>query len=138
MAASLGKHLFSTAISVLPILGLLATAWFFPYIGILLGMIFLLFGLVTSIYIAVKKYRGAYLQGKISLARALRNVCFETGGLMLAMTLAGELGRSAAAFATGQIGHELTRLISGVLVGLLVGTVVGLFVKQLSSHLVKT
>lgn len=138
MSASLGKHFFSTALSFVPILGLLATAWFFPYLGLLLGMIFLLFGLVTGIYIAVKKHRGAYLQGRISLARAVRNICFETGSILLAVTLAGELGRSAAQFATGQIGHELTRIIAGVVIGLLVGTIVGLFVKQLSSHLVKT
>ena len=137
MAASFGKHILSTALSFSLILGLLATAWFLPSTGIMLGMIFLLFGLVTSIYISTKKHREVYLQGKVSLVRALRNISFETGAILLAMTLAGQLGRRAAEFATGQIGHEMTRIVSGVVIGLLVGTVVGLFVKQISSRLVK-
>ena len=49
---------------------------------------------------------------------------------LLALTLAGLLGRPAAAMATQQMGDGLFKVIAGILIGLLAGIGVRLVVRQ--------
>jgi hypothetical protein len=137
MSTLFSRH--STMISLLLILALFATIWLFPSIGIMLGMMILLFfGLVATSCMIVKKHRETYLQGKIPRVIFIRNVCLEISGILLAMILAGLLGRYLAGIATRQIDHELIKLVAGIGLGLLVGMVVGVLIKRVSSHLVRT
>jgi hypothetical protein len=137
MTALLSKH--TTLISLLLILALFATIWLFPSIGIMLGMMILLFfGLVATSCMIVKKHRETYLQGKISRTHFIRNVCLEISGILLAMIAAGVLGRAIAEVATRHIGNDLLKLVAGIGLGLLVGLFVGMLIKRASSHLVRT
>jgi F0F1-type ATP synthase assembly protein I len=131
------KHIVSLTISILFLLALFLTARLYPSIGIPLGMIVLLFGLVTSIYMIIKKNREVCLQGKISSAVAIRNSFLEIIGILLAMVLAGWVGRMLAELVTAQIGHETIRLVAGLVTGLLAGAVTGALLKGLSSRMLK-
>jgi len=128
----------STIILFFLILIVFFIARMFPSTGIVLGVIFLIFGLVTSIYMAVKKHREDYLHGKVSLSVAIRNIALEITAILLAMILAALLGRTLAEIGTRHIDNALLQFIAGVGIGLSVGMIVGLLIKRASSHLVKT
>lgn len=136
MSTLFSRH--STLISLLLILALFASVWLFPSSGITLGVIFLLFGLVATSYVIVKKHRQTYLQGKTSRVIFIRSVFLELSSILLAMILAGLLGRYLAGIATRQIDDELIKLIAGIGLGLLVGLFVGMLIKRASSHLIRT
>jgi len=85
----------------------------------------------------VKRNRGMYLQGKITRGVFLRNTTLEIFGILLAMGLAGLLGRYLSQAVTLQISHTLTRIMTGILLGVLVGAGVSLLVKRTWGRLVK-
>ena len=122
------KH--STIISVFLLLTLLVLIWFFPSSGLILGMVFLSFSLVIAGSAVVEKHRKAYLHNKITHNIFIRNVVLETIGIVLAMTLAGLLGRYIAEIVTKQISNDLTKYVTGIATGLLVGIGIGIFIKQ--------
>ena len=68
----------------------------------------------------------------------MRNVLIETAGLLLAMVLAGFLGRYIAQIATQHIGNDLIKLATGIATGLLVGIGVGVFMQRMSGLFMKT
>ncbi len=135
MTAFLRKH--STPILFFVLLTLLILAWRFPSAGLKLGIIFLLFSLVTASIAALEGHKKAYRAGRIARGVFIRNAFLEITGILLAMTLAGFLGRSIATMATQQIGNDLIRVIAGILVGLLAGIGVGFVVRQMWGRLVK-
>jgi hypothetical protein len=137
MTTAFTKHVISLTISLLFILALFLTARLFPPIGITLGIIVLLFGLVASAYMIIKKNREACLQGKILQSVAIRNTILEITGILLAMFLAGRIGRPLAEMVTGQIGHEIIRMIAGLITGLLAGAAIGILVKGASNRMVR-
>ena len=112
--------------------------WFFPSAISIIGIACLLLSLAAAFSSIFKKQREAYRQGKITRAVFMRNVLFEIFGILLAMTFAGLLGRYIAEFVTGQIGNDLTKLITGILIGLLAGMGVGIIMKRTWGRLVKT
>lgn len=128
---------YSTIISLLLLLGVLVVAWLFPSTGALLGMIFVVISFVTTSFAVFEKHRKAYLQARITRIVFIRNVFFDLTGILLAIVLAGLLGRFVAEIATRRISNDLTQLIAGIDIGLLVGIVVGVLIKRASSHLVK-
>jgi hypothetical protein len=83
------------------------------------------------------KYRRSYLQGKITRAIFLSNTALEIFGILLAMGLAGLLGRYLSQVVILPISHALTRIVTGILIGVLVGACVGWFVKRTWGRLVK-
>jgi hypothetical protein len=135
MISFLRKH--STPILFFLLLTLLILAWIFPAIGLRLGILFLLFALVTASFAIVGKHRELYRQGKISRWVFIRNAALEILGVLLAMSLAGWLGRQVAALATQGIGDGLIRMIAGLLVGLLAGIGIGFLVRQTWGRLVR-
>ena len=137
MTTAFSKHVISLIISLLLLMALFLTAWLYPSIGIPLGIIILLFGLAASTYMIIKKNREACLQGKILRSAAVRNSVLEITGILLAMLLAGRIGRPLAELVTGQIGHEIIRLIAGLITGLLAGAVIGTLVKGVSNRMVR-
>jgi hypothetical protein len=135
MTAFLKKH--STPILFFVLLTLLVLAWHYPSAGLKLGIVFLLFSLVTASVAALEGHKKAYRAGKIARGMFIRSAVLEITGILLAMTLAGVLGRPIARMATQQIGDGLIRVIAGILVGLLAGIGVGFIVRQTWGRLVK-
>jgi len=128
MAAFFRKY--STPILFFLLVTLLILAWLFPSAGLILGIIFLLFSFFIASSAVLEKHREAYRQGKIRRSIFIRNVILEMTSILLAMLLAGLLGRYMAGIATRQIDNDLTRVIAGIMVGLLMGMGVGTFVRK--------
>ena len=120
------------------LLAIIIFLWQYPSFTSALGIAFLLFSLAAAISSIFKKQREAYLQSKITRGAFMRNVLLEIFGILLAMALAGLLGRYIAKFATEQISNHLTKLIAGILIGLLVGMGMGVLVNRTWDRLVKT
>jgi hypothetical protein len=128
----------SIIIAVLLILTLLATIWATPMVGTTLGLIFVLFGIATTSYTIVGKYRKAYLQEEISLSISIRNICLEIAAILFTIFLAALVGRYLGAFINGNVNSTPAKLITGIGLGLLAGWLVGLFLKLASSRFVRT
>ena len=135
MTAFFRNH--STPILFFILLTLLFLAWRFPAAGLKLGIVFLLFSLVTASLAALERHKKAYRAGRITRGVFIRNSVLEITGILLAMSLAGLLGRPLAALATQTIGNGLIRVIAGILVGLLAGIGIGFLVRQTWGRLVK-
>ncbi len=135
MTAFLRKY--ATLILFFLLLTLLTLAWVFPAMGLKLGILFLLLTLVTASFAIVGKHRELYRQGKITRQEFIRNAALEILGVLLAMSLAGGLGRPLAALATRGIGDNLVRMIAGLLAGLLAGLGIGFLVRQTWGRLVR-
>lgn len=98
---------------------------------------YILIGLVISIIFMAQRNWKTYLQGKITRSVFMRNVILEIFGILLAMTLAGLLGRYIAEVATAQITNDIARFIAGILIGLLAGVCVAILVKRTWGWLLK-
>lgn len=103
----------------------------------MLGILFLLFGLVTASLAVLKKHRRSYRQGSITRAVLVRNILLDMLGILLAMILAGLLGKYIAQAATAGIDHDLIRIVTGILLGVLVGGCIGLLIKLAWGRLIK-
>ena len=135
MAAFFRKY--STPILFFLLLTLLVLAWLFPSDGLILGIIFLLLSFFITSSAVLEKHREAYLQGKIGRSIFIRNVLLEGTGILLAMVLAGVLGRVMAGMATRQIEDGLVRVIAGIMVGMLVGIGIGTVARKTWGRLAK-
>ncbi|MDQ3007524.1 MAG: hypothetical protein M3R47_19330 [Chloroflexota bacterium] len=98
----------------------------------------LIISFAISTFLVVHKQMTLYKEKPTSRARLARNILFEITGVLLAILLAGLLGRYIAQIGTAQISHDLTRLIAGIVIGLLTGMGVGFLVKRTWGRLVKT
>jgi len=115
---------------LLLILVLILAAWLFPSAAPALGLALILISLGFAIFAAVRKHRTAYLLGRITRSAYVHNNFLDVLGILLAVTIAGLLGRYVAQALTGPIGNDLVRLVAGILIGLLVGIGVGLLVNR--------
>jgi hypothetical protein len=128
---------YSTPILLFLLLTLLILARLFPSSGLILGIIFLFFSFFIASSAVLEKHRQAYRQGKITRRIFIRNVLLECTGILLAMLLAGMLGRYIAEIATRQIDSGLIKVVAGITVGLLVGIGVGTFTRITWGRLAK-
>ena len=135
MAVFLKKY--STPILFFVLLTLLILAWRFPAIGLKLGIIFLLITLLTAGLAILEKHKQAYRAGQITRSIFIRNAALEFTGVLLAMSLAGWLGRPLAKLATQGIEDDLIHLVAGMVVGLLAGMGIGLLVRQMWGQLIR-
>jgi len=120
---------YQTPIFAFLILALFISVWLFPSTAMWLGLIILLSCLIATSYMIIRKQQQAYLQGKISRTILIRNVCIEITGILIALILAGLLGRILAEIGTRSLSNGLIKLIAGIVIGLLVGMAVGGFIK---------
>jgi len=111
----------------------LAPGWAGAAASIALFIIF-----AISIFFVVQKQTTLYKEKPTSRVTLALNVLFEIMGILLAMVLAGLLGRYIAQIGTAQISNDLTKLIAGIVIGLLAGMGVGILVKRTWGRLVKT
>jgi len=100
--------------------------------------IVLFISFAIAIFFVVQKQTKLYRERPMSRVKLARNVLFESMGILLAMILAGLLGRIIAQTGTAQISNDLTKLIAGIVISLLAGMGVGFLVKRMWERLVKT
>ena len=113
------------------ILALLATMFFAPgWAGVVAGIIFLL-NLTLGIFSIVQNQMKLFREKQISRKVLALNVLYEIVFILLAIILAGLLGRTIAEIATKQINNDLTKLITGIIIGLLAGVSVGVLMKRI-------
>jgi hypothetical protein len=122
-----------TPILLIPLL--VFTVWLFPAYGMVLLIISLSLGLFINSLMILKKHRETYLQGKISLAVFLRNVCLHISAIIFTMLVSALTGDYLGKMATRQISNDLTKFIAGIFVGLLVGIAIGFFVQRIGKKL---
>ena len=111
---------------------ILFAAYFFGagWAGLIVVILFCL-TLSCAVFTILQEQGTRYRENRISRSQLLRNVLFQVGGILLAMTLASLLGRWIADAATQPISNGLIRFIAGMIVGLLAGMGVGYLVKQM-------
>jgi hypothetical protein len=134
MLTSLKKY--STIISLVLVLLLLIVAWFYPSVGLMLGIILLFVALSTACIAVIRKHHKSYRRGEITTYVFMRNVALEIAGILLATVCAAFLGNYIALMATQSIDHSLIRFAAGVFVGLLIGMTMGTVVRKLWSRFV--
>jgi hypothetical protein len=127
----------STIILMSVLLILLVLARVFPSAGLRFGIAFLLFSFFIASLAVLEKHQQAYRQALITREIFIRNAALEITGTWMVMLIAGVLARYVAHAATQQIGHDLMRVITGVLIGLLVGIGVGTFARRTWRRLIK-
>jgi uncharacterized protein YacL len=120
-------------LSILLIALLFAPGWAGAITSIVLFISF-----AIAIFFVVQKQRKLYREKPTSRIKLARNVLFESLGILLAMVLAGLLGRTIAQIGTAQIINDLTKLIAGIVIALLAGMGVGFLVKRTWGRLIKT
>ena len=121
---------YSTIISLLLVLLLLAVAWFYPSLGFMLGTTLLVLTLAMACIAVVQKHRKLYIRGETTYYVFIRNVALEIGGVLLATVCAVVLGNYIALIATRSIDEILLRFAAGVFVGLLIGIATGTLVRK--------
>ena len=100
--------------------------------------IVLFISFAIAIFFVVQKQMKLYREKPTSRIKLARNVLFESLGILLAMVLAGLLGRYIAQIGTAQISNDLTKLMAGIVIALLAGMGVGFLVKRTWGRLIKT
>jgi len=91
-----------------------------------------------AIFSAVQKQMQLFREKPTSRLKLVLNVLLEIMGILLAMVLAGLLGRYIAQLGTAQISNDLTKMVAGIMIGLLAGMGVGILVTRTWGKLVKT
>ena len=123
-------------LAYLPIL--LITLLFAPGWAGAITSIALIISFAIAIFFVVQKQMKLYREKPTSRIKLARNVLFESLGILLAMVLAGLLGRTIAQIGTAQISNDLTKLMAGIVIALLAGMGVGFLVKRTWGRLIKT
>jgi hypothetical protein len=120
-------------LSILLIVSLVVPGWAGTLTGIVLFISF-----AIAIYSVVQKQIKLYGEKPTSRVKLAWNVLFEIMGVLLAMVLAGLLGRTIAQIGTAHINNELTKLIAGIVMALLAGMAIGTLVTRTWGRLIKT
>ena len=131
-------YALSIIVAILMIFSLLGSKWANSTVGITLGLIYLLFGLAATSYTIIRKYRKAYLQGKIPRSILIRNTCLEIAAVLVAMVLAALSGRYLINMINGSISSTPAKLFTGIGLGLIAGWAIGLFIKFTSGRFIRT
>ena len=120
-------------LSILLIASLVVPGWAGALTNIVLFISFSI-----AIYSVVQKQIKLFREKSTSRVKLAWNVLFEIMGVLLAMVLAGLLGRTIAQIGTAQINNELTKLIAGIVMALLAGMAIGTLVTRTWGRLIKT
>ena len=129
--------------SYLPILcialliALIAIFFFSPTLAGTAVSIALIISSAIAIFSAVQKQMQLFREKPTSRLKLVLNVLLEIMGILIAMVLAGLLGRYIAQLGTAQISHDLTKMVAGIVIGLLAGMGIGILVTRTWGKLVK-
>jgi len=125
-------------LSIVLILMLFAVFFFVPgWAGVTAGIVFSL-SVAMTIFSVVQKQKNLFREKPTSGIKLVRNVLFEIIGILIAMVLAGLLGRYIAQVATQQISNDLIKFVVGIATGLLVGIGIGVVMQRISGRFIKT
>jgi hypothetical protein len=124
-------------ILILFLLLVVVSSWKSPSATPVLGIALIVVSLAIAFFFVFRKHRMAYLEGKLTRAAFVRNTCLDVFGILLAVALAGLLGRYVAGVVAMPIRNDLIRLLAGVIIGLLVGAGVGTLVFRLWGRFIK-
>lgn len=124
-------------IPLLLIFFLILSIWLLPSVTPALGVALIVISLSLALFSVFKKHHTAYLQGKLTRAVFLHNTFLDMFGILLAVVLAGLLGRYLAEMVTQPIGNDTAKVIIGIIIGLLVGIGAGLLVNRTWGYFVK-
>ena len=125
------------ALSIVLILMLFGVFFFMPgWASLTVGIMFSL-SIAMTIFTVLQKHKHLYrgkLTSKIKLART---ILFEILGVLIAMALAGLLGRTIAQIVTQQISNDLISFAAAIATGLLVGIGVGILLQSTWGRVIK-
>ena len=91
-----------------------------------------------AIFSAVQKQMQLFREKPTSRFKLVLNILLEIMGILLAMVLAGLLGRYMVQLGTAQISNDLTKMVAGIVISLLAGMGMGILVTRTWGKLVKT
>jgi len=83
------------AISVVLLIALIASLFFYPSISSKIGIVLLIFGLGMALVFTYQKHIGSYKQGQITRLKFTRNILLDILGLLLTIAAASYLGSMA-------------------------------------------
>ena len=126
------------ALSIVLIFMLFGVFFFMPgWAGVTAGIVFFL-SLAMAIFSSVQKQTESYREKPTNPIKLARNVLFEIPGILIAMALAGLLGRYIAQIVTQQISNDLISFVAAIATGLLVGIGMGILLQSTWGRVVKT
>ena len=126
-----------THVTIILILALFAGSFLVPVWANTMALTAITLSLSMATFPVVQKHIRLNRSGAASKFRLARNIVLEFIGILLAMLLAGLIGRYAAGILTRQMGDELMKLIAGILIGMLTGLAVGILVRRVWGQLVR-
>ena len=91
-----------------------------------------------AIFSAIQKQMQLFREKPTGGFKLLLNVLLEIMGILLAMVLAGLLGRYIAQLGTAQMSNHLTKMVAGIMIGLLAGMAMGIVVTRTWGKLTRT
>ena len=126
------------ALSIVLILMLFGVFFFMPgWAGVTVGIMFSL-SIAMTIFAVLQKHKNIYRERPTSKINLVRTMLFEIIGVLIAMALAGLLGRTIAQVVTQQINNDLVRFATGITIGMLVGLAVGVLMQHTWGRFIKT
>jgi hypothetical protein len=129
---------YRTVLSMGLILMLFAVFFLVPgWAGITAGIVFSL-SVAMTIFSVVQKQKILQRENPTSGIKLARSILFETIGILIAMALAGLLGRYIAQIVTQQISNDLIKFTASIATGLLVGIGVGIVLERTWGRFIKT
>ena len=121
---------FLTPLPIVLIIVLFTASFMMPeWVNTIAGVT-LVIGLLIGMYAVVQKHIRQRQSQPVSKLTTARNIFVDITGILLAMIVAGLLGRVVSEAATRQINNELTKLMAGIVIGMLMGLCVGVFVRR--------
>jgi hypothetical protein len=136
MSKSISSYLSILCIALL--LALIAIFFLAPPWAAMAVRVALIISSAIAIFSAVQKQIQLFREKPTGLVKLVLNVLLEIMGILLAMVLAGLLGRYIVQLGTAQISNNLTKMVAGIVISLLAGIGVGILVTRTWGRLVKT
>jgi hypothetical protein len=135
-------------ISIILILVILASLFFWPGITDSLGMIALFFALAMTVIFLVRGRVQAYRQGQLDRVGLMRNIAIDLLGMLVALVIISMVAGLVIQVVGGMAGPAVEQvwpgwgmaaaILSGLLAGMLVGAAVGFVVKLAWGKLAKS
>ena len=129
---------YRTILSIGLILMLFAVFFLVPGWAVVTAGIVFSLSVGMTIFSIVQKQRNLYREKPTNGIKLARNVLFEIMGILVAMILAGLLGRHMAQIVTQQISNDLIKFTASIATGLLVGIGAGIVMQRIWGRFIKT
>jgi hypothetical protein len=126
------------ALSIVLIPMLLGVFFFVPgWAGMTVEIVFSISWAIL-IFSVLQKHKKLYREKSTSKIKMVGNILLEIIRILMAMLLAGLLGRYSAQITTQHISNDVLRFAAGITTGLVVGIGVGILMQYAWRRLIKT